>query len=437
MRLVRSFRWCASRGVLATVLASLAGLSHAACSTPPVEVTDAGQTPLAPAPEAGALAFAVPDYDGPSWTGAVPYPGVWRAVSGLPEGCGVRLSATPATSVASLQWRACASGEDGCDEADLPSNLGYPTLPEHATFHEDARGVHVWFSFLGRDAEWSIMWDLGGATELVAYSPRGQGCVLRVGSSARGYEMHAGINLTYETHSYAVRAPHDAPLRTTVTTLSTALYLTGALRWLGYGDGFVFTDSRLIAIEPGPSSPPLAKKRFAATIVEGVAGGVLAVDLPSATSRDVTFFPVASGAPTVVVPVPQGRQVEYLAVDPASGDLIHVESEGANHDTVRIYASPVSTTGPFASRVVGRVPRANFSKSAVALNAGTLFVGPSDRPSRLTRLSDGAYWEIGSMSEAPVFVTKDRVWTMVIAADGSARLLQRPFPTWAPSPTPP
>jgi len=426
------------------VFAVLAALSLAACASHPIDPTPGGIPSAPPSQEGGApdVGPKVPDYDGPSWTGTVPHPGVWRAVAGLPEGCGVRLSATPTVSIPSLEWKACASGEADCHEAPLPTALGYPGHAENATFHEDARGVHVWLDIHGVDAKWSIMWNLAGPTELVAYSPRGQGCVLGVGSSARGYEMYAGINLTYETHSYAVRAPHDAPLRTTVTTLSSALYLTGALRWLGYGDAFVFTGRRIVPLEAGPSSPPLARDVYAAATLVAVRGGVLAVHSAVGTSQFVNFYPATGGSPTVVLPVPASHAVEYLGVEPASGELIRVESEGPTHETIRVYASPVATESlswaPLVSRLVARVPPTIFDAPRVALNAGALFIGPSaERPSRLIRLSDGAHWEVGSVKEAPLFVTRDQVFTVeekAPPAHNEWTFRRRPFPRSAPVP---
>lgn len=444
MRISLARRGCTSRvAVVLLAVGTLAPSSLGGCGLiePSDEpgadaAADSGKSrPSGDAGE-GSDSSLVPDYDGPSWDKPVPYPGVWRAVKGLPEGCGVRLSATPSTSIPSLEWAPCTSGEEGCQEARVAPGLGYVSFPENVTFHEDGRGAHVWVNVDGEDAKWSIMWNLSGPTEMVAHSAKGQGCTLSVGSSSRGYEMHASVYQNYRSHAYAVRAPHAEPLQTTVTTLSSALYLTGGLFWLGYGDDFVFTGSRIVPLEPGPSNPPLAPDLYSAGVLTAVQGGVLAVDSSTNAPNDVGYYPAKGRGRVVVLPLPKDRQVEYLAVDPTSGELIRVESEGPNYETVRLYASPVSTTSAgLSSRFVSRIPRTSFGKPSVALNGGYIFFPPSGpSASRLVRLSDGAYWEVGATTEHPLFVNRDYVWTTVMTDPQKWIFRRRAIPTSPPTP---
>jgi len=252
--------------------------------------------------------------------------------------------------------------------------------------------------------------------------------------------MYAGINHTYQTHSYAVRAPFDAPLRTTVTTLSSALYLAGgALFWLGYGDGFVYTSSRIVPIAPvsaGPSSPPLATSVYSSAVLVAAQGGVLAVDSAVDAPHDVSFYPAAGGPRVTVLSVPANRQVEYLGIDPASGELIRVEGEGPTYEVRRTYASPVSTASPLVSRYVAKAPRGTVDLQAVSLNAGYMFSGPAgpNAPPRLVRLADGAHWDIASDSEMALFVNRDYVWTAYVTSSRDWTFRRRPFPTSPPAP---
>ncbi len=315
---------------------------------------------------------------------------------------------------------------------------GIPRLARYATFHEDSRGVHVWLEVNDQNPRWSIMWNLAGSTELVAYSPAGQSCALSVGSSVRGYEMHARLIEARQSHFWAIRAPHEDPLRTTVTTLSSALSPTEALLWLGHGDGFVYTGTRIVPLEKGPSDPAPVKDAFSAGVMVAIDGGVLAIDSAEGAPHDLSFYPISGAPPTLVLPVSDKRQVEYLGVDSTTGELIRIESEGESFETVRVYASPVvKASAKLVSRFVTRIPRTDLSKPSVALNAGYLFVGANAETStgRVIRVSDGSYWQV-TFTGTPVFVNEDYVWTMTNSAYPQRSALQRrPFPKGIPLPS--
>ena len=242
--------------------------------------------------------------------------------------------------------------------------------------------------------------------------------------------MRAQIFLPYQRHMYAVRAPHDAPLRTTVTTLSSALFFLGSFFWLGYGDGFVFTGGGIVPLEAGPSNPPTVKALYSSRVIVAVPGGVLAVNAAIGAPPDVNFYPATGGPPVVVVPVPPGRQVHFLGIDPASGELIRVESGAPNDGAFRIYASPVVTSSQnLVSRFVASTMSHSFETTDLALNAGYMFLNGD----RLIRLSDGARWDTG-VRESPMFVNREYMWTVHASSDHYWTFRRRPFPKSEPIP---
>ena len=399
---------------------------------------------------------------GASTDGAVPLPGAFLKIPGLPDSCGARVAKDPTVSIPRLPWRACTSGRAGCLQFAANWYDAHPayllTTSHFAQPYEDASGVHLayWYRTRGANAASfgvSIVQALHGDAELVILGTAGtdQCDALKIGASASGYgativQLNSSDAAPIPYGIWAAWSPRAEPGKLSVHSLTELLQPFPIVQGMAQGDGFMtfeqtagggiyssaFRLSDRTLVKP---RTPLVGNEVPLPVVGGYIAFVTDTVPPS-----VGFMPLEGGYRTVIRPL-AGQDFTSLATDRANGDALVWAETNPTTTVTTLYTAPFATTeATLVRRPVAKLP---FFQGGV-VNAGLLAYPLAHDTIRIVRLSDGLAWEIPAEADGPamsaIWVNQEYVWLTVSAVPfgqpgfpltgGLARL---PIPKTAPS----
>jgi hypothetical protein len=412
---------------------ALLGAITASCgdSTPPEPLGDVGLRDAADAREASrdARPDVLPDQQVEDvWLAdsAVPYPGEWKAIPGLPANCPIRVATDPAGSIEPFEWTACTSGRPGCKvfvpKWTGPSNFAFVQSHLGGAF-EDSGGVVLSYvrSTAGQPERLSVVQELEGKARagFFGLSTEALNCqVIKMSATPFGIGGIGYYRTQSQARLFSLVAPPNG-MSFDVVELTSALaprvFTQGMLR----GDGLVTLEHNAGGIANYVSALRLSDGQ----VIPGFPGytkpALRPIPVPGgyfATADEALYFMPSSGEAARLVATPQaGHEIISVDFDQRGGYAMAWLEMNKTTEVATVYTSPFATTaGALQRRAVAKLP----TPYPFVFNAGMLLArGAGHTSFRLVRVADGMGWDIAAepdhASVDPLWVNDDFVWQWV------------------------